>query len=274
MHFNSLFARGYVMHKNPEEIAMRRLLIALPLLTLAACSDGPDSHPIDPNHLPPLSGKEQALMVAADGEIRQGDTDSAIRDYQSAAAHSEGHIDAHLALAKLYISQQQSAPARDVLERALKLQPNDPEANYLLGKILIDQNHPREAAQHFSAGLVTAPNNAQLLNGSGIAADALGDHKAAQGYYQQALMNAGTDDKPMLRTNLGMSYLLDNNPKKAIDILKPEAHKPGASPVTRQDLALAYGLLGRPVDAKNAVKNEMTEEEREAALERLKAYLK
>ena len=253
---------------------MRRLMILLPLLATAACGDNGDSAPIDPNHLPPLSGKEQALMVTADGEMRDGNPDNAIHDYQSAIAQSKGHIEAHLALAKLYISQQKPGPAHDVLERAVKLQPNDPEANYLLGKILIDQNQPAEAAQRFNAGLVTGPSNPQLLNGAGIAADMLGDHKAAQAHYQDALVTAAAEDKPMLRTNLGMSYLLDNNPKKALDILKAEAHKPGASPVTRQDLALAYGLLGRPVDAKNAVKNEMTEEDRQAALDRLKAYLK
>ncbi len=253
---------------------MRRLLFLLPLLSLAACGDSTSGKPVDTAHLGPLSGKEQALMVAADGALRTGDRESAISDYETAIAASNGHVEAHLALAQLYLSQQNAGDAKTVLERAVALQPNHPQANYLLGKILIDENQPREAAKHFAAGLQNAPNNSELLNGAGIASDMLGDHSAAQGYYHQALNNAKPDDKNMLNTNLGMSYLLGGDAKRAVDILKVEAKKPNASPVTKQDLALAYGLLGRTADAKAAAHNEMTEDERQEALARLKAYLK
>jgi len=252
---------------------MRSLLLSLPLLALAACAPSTASGPIDPTSLPPMSGKEQALMAAASGALATKDVGGAIRDYQTAIAHSKGHIDAHVALAKLYLAQKQPANAQPILERALVMQPNDPETNYLLGKLLLNGNQPKAAAELFTNGLKSAPASFDLLNGNGIAHDMLNQHARAQGYYQRAISLHPELDLGMVRTNLGMSYLLANEPQKAVEQLKPEAKKPHASPVTRHNLALAYGMLGKNGEAKPLVAKEMTEEDRKLALERLKKYI-
>jgi|GEM_PF-1333053 len=255
---------------------MRRLLLLLPVLAITACGDFSSSGatgPFDAANLPPLSGKEQALLVAANGALRTGDPASAIRDYQGAIAQSQGHVDAHLGLAKLYLSQKQPANAQAVLEKALLLQPNHAEANYLIGKIYLGSDQPQLAADAFTRGLTSAPASFDLLNGNGIAHDILRLHARAQTYYLRAISLHPELDLGMIRTNLGMSYLLANAPKKAVEQLKDEAKKTDASPVTRHNLALAYGMLGRNGEAKGLVHKEMTEDDRTMALERLKKYI-
>lgn len=255
---------------------MRRLLLLLPLLALTACGDGTFSSargPVDPATLPPMSGKEQALLAAASGAERTGETANAIRDYQGAIAQSQGHVDAHLNLAKLYLGQKQPASAQPVLERALVLQPNHPEANYLLGKIHLANNRPKEAAAAFDAGLKSAAASFDLLNGAGIAHDMLREHARAQAYYLRAISLHPEQELAMVKTNLGMSYLLSSEPKKAVEQLKDEAKKTNASPVTRHNLALAYGMLGRNGDAKPLVAKEMSEDDRKMSLERLRKYI-
>jgi hypothetical protein len=71
-----------------------------------------------------------------------------------------------------------------------------------------------------------------------------------------------------------MSYLLSGQPQKAVDTLKPEAKKPDASSVTRHNLALAYGLLGRTGEAKKLLDGEIDEETRLLSVARLKEYIK
>src|SRR6185295_17616780 len=74
------------------------------------------------------------------------------------------------------------------------------------------------------------------------------------------------------RTNLGMSYLLGGDAKKAASALGQDVKPAEMSQVARHNLALAYGILGRDKDAKALVKGEMDEEARLLAITRLKKY--
>ena len=250
-----------------------RWLTALFLLT--ACDAYlPASSTVDPTTLGPLSAKELALLAAADGELRNGDTASAEHDYLEAVASSHGHIEAHLALTSLYQSQHRLASAKPVLERAHGFQPQNPEVDYLLGKIAIQQNDPASALDYFNQGLISAPNNIDLLNGIGIAYDMLAQHSHAQTTYARALAhNPPPAARSMLRTNLAMSYLLSNQPKKAAQLLQREAKQPGASPVARHNLALALGILGKSGEARTLVSKEMSEEDRQQVIAQLRSYL-
>lgn len=252
---------------------MRSLLIAASLLALVACGDTYQAAPVDPVMVGPMSGKEQALLVAAEGSLHTGDTTNAERDYLQGISLSRGHVEAHLGLARLYISEKREDQAEEVLKRAQKLQPKNPDVNYLLGRLALNQDRAKEADEAFARGLQAAPSNLELLNGAGIAADLLGNHEQAQAHYLQAIRSNPKGDLSLARTNLAMSYLLTGQPKKAIPPLEIEAKRPGASAVTRHNLALAYGMVGRNTEAKKLLGADMTEEERRMMLERLKQYI-
>ena len=83
---------------------MRFPKIILLTLCLTACDmmDKPVTGPVDASSLPPLTSREQSLIYGAEGALQQSNFAAAERDYQSAIAISTGHIEAHIALAKLY----------------------------------------------------------------------------------------------------------------------------------------------------------------------------
>lgn len=253
---------------------MRGLSVLAALLMLTACDMLQDTpkKAVDVAHLGPLTGREQALIVGADGAIAQGNYAAAEKDYLTAIGASTGHVEAHLALARLYAVQHQAAKQREILVMGLQLQPQHPELNYRLGKLLLADGDAQAALDAFKAGLQSAPGNLDLLSAAGVASDMMSQHVQAQRYYTRAVTQGAGSDLSAIRTNLGMSYLLANEPKRAVEILKDEAKKPGASPTTRQNLALAYGALGRNAEARALLHGEMDEETRTLAVARLKEY--
>lgn len=252
---------------------MRSFLILSSLLLLAACEPATSPKAVDPNKLEPISGQEQALITAAQAAEQNSDLNRAERDYRQAMKLSKGHVEAHLALAELYLKHKQYGKAKAVLEEGIEYQPNHVALNYMLGKIHLRDDEPSTALTAFERGLKTRPSHLDLLSGAGVANDMLRKHSAAQVLYLRAIALNPTSDLEAVRTNLAMSYLLDNQPAKAAETLKVDAAKEGASPVTRHNLALAYGMLGRHAEAKALVHGEMTEEERQAALKRLSQYI-
>ncbi len=258
---------------------MRLVPVLLIILTLSACElpaldtasvDGP----VDVASLGPLSSREQSLIYGAQGAMQQGNYAAAERDYLTAVGLSNGHIEAHLGLARLYAKQALPEKESAILTRALVLQPNHALANYLLGKRLLAENRNAEARERFTRGLRTQPSNIDLIVGSAVAEDMLGNHEKAQAIYNRLMRENAKSDLSGLRTNLAMSYLLSGQPQKAVDTLKAEAKKPEASAVTRHNLALAYGLLGRTGDAKKLLEGEIDEETRLLSVARLKEYIK
>lgn len=253
---------------------MRRVLaLALTTIALTACGLQSSNQAVDASTLPPMGGKEQALMTTAQVAAQQGNIPQAEKGYLQAIAQSKGHVDAHIALAQLYTRTNQSSKAEDILRAAAEFQPNHPLVNYLLGKIYLQQDNPRDALAAFERGLTVQPTNMDLLVGKGIAHDMLREHTKAQVAYQHGINTNPTGDVALARTNLAMSLLLDNKPERAAEILKADASKDGASAVTRHNLALAYGMLGRHTEAKALLGTDLTEDQRQASLKRLAQYI-
>lgn len=253
---------------------MRIVPILFFALTLASCDmlETPATGPVDAAKLAPMSSKEKALLLGADGALQQGNIDAAEKDYLTAVSMNSGYVDGHLALANLYDKQHAYDKERAILERALTLQPSHAFANYLLGKRDLDENRFDEAQKHFDAGLKSQPDNIDLNTGKGVANDMMGNHTDAQMIYLRAArVNKGAD-LTSLNTNLAMSYLLSGNAQKAIEVLQPIVRQPNAPIVARHNLALAYGMLGRHEDAKRNLKGDLDEPTRMLAIARMREY--
>lgn len=254
---------------------MRQRYLVTFLFMLAACDtlQGRPSGPVDVASLPPLGGEERALIAAGDGAAQTGSYDLAERNYRDAVARSAGHVDAHIALARFYNNSQKYAKAEPVLKQAAEWQPENPEVNYLLGKVYLQQAKPHEALAVFLHGLKTTPDDANLLSGAAVAYDSMGEHKKAQALHRQSINAASGTLRTGFMSNLAMSYLLDNQPSQTVTLLEPEAKKPGMPRVLRHNLALAYGLLGRDGEARTLLKGDVTEEGRKQSVAQLKAYI-
>jgi Flp pilus assembly protein TadD len=254
---------------------MRFIAALLFALAVTGCdlADTASPQAVDASTLAPMTGRERSLLFAADGAVQQGNYAAAERDYLTAIAESKGHVDAHIALARLYDKQGQYEKELPILERARTLQPNEPLVNYMLGKVHLDANRFDEAHEAFQRGLKTRPDDMDLGVGEAVSNDMLGNHVAAQMGYLRVMRLNQTANLSTVRTNLAMSFLLSNEPKKAVELLKEEVKKPGVSAVTRHNMALAYGLLGRNADAKKILNGDIDEDTRQLALARLKEYL-
>lgn len=252
---------------------MRHRLLIPVLFILSACASMNGDKVVDPDKLPPMTGQERALLISADASAASGDTAAAERNYLTAVAQSKGHIVAHLSLARLYESQNKLEKAENILKKAAEFQPGHVELNRLRGKIALHDDRPAEALEYFSAGLKSDQANLDLLTGAGIANDMMHRHDAGQVLYLRALSLHPNDDLAAVRSNLAMSYLLDDQAQKAVDLLKAEVKKPNAPAVMKHNLALAYGVLGRHVQARTLLGTEVSEEERLQSLKRLADHI-
>ena len=136
--------------------------------------------------------------------------------------------------------------AQEAFHDALNLEHNNTEALRGLGFALIGLNQPEMAIDQFKAAIGVEPDY-RSYNGLGVASDHLGEHKAAQDYYEAGLKIF--PNNLTLLNNLGLSQILSRDYDAAIATLIGAVQQTGASIRQRQNLALAYGMAGKDADA-------------------------
>jgi Flp pilus assembly protein TadD len=119
-----------------------------------------------------------------------------------------------------------------------------------VARVAIHQRRFNDAIATYRKVLALKPNDPLASAGLGAALDLSGDHAQAQAVLREAL-DANPGD-PMLSVNLGLSLTLSGDPRQGANVLLDVARFPAAPPQARQDLALAYGLLGN-TDAASAI---------------------
>jgi Flp pilus assembly protein TadD len=111
-----------------------------------------------------------------------------------------------------------------------------------IARVAIHQRRFDDAISTYRTVLARVPGDPMASAGLGTALDLKGDHAGAQAALRHAL-EANPGD-PLLSVNLGLSLVLGGNPREGANVLLDVTRYPGAPPQARQDLALAYGLLG------------------------------
>jgi Flp pilus assembly protein TadD len=127
-------------------------------------------------------------------------------------------------------------------ERARQVEPNAIAAMVGIARVAIHQRRFDDAISTYRKVLALTPDAPLASAGLGAALDLTGDHVAAQAELRQAL-KANPGD-PGLSLNLGLSLTLGGDPREGANVLLDVTRYPGAPPQARQDLALAYGMLG------------------------------
>jgi Flp pilus assembly protein TadD len=111
-----------------------------------------------------------------------------------------------------------------------------------IARVAIHQRRFDDAIAAYHRVLAITPNDPLACAGLGAALDLAGDHAHAQALLREALIANPGD--PMLSVNLGLSLTLSGDPRQGANVLLDVTRFPAAPPQARQDLALAYGLLG------------------------------
>jgi Flp pilus assembly protein TadD len=127
-------------------------------------------------------------------------------------------------------------------QRASSYDPSASAPLIGIARVAIHQRRFDDAIAMYRGLLARSPDDLMASAGLGAALDLKGNHAGAQAVLRQAL-KANPGD-PLLSVNLGLSLVLGGDPREGANVLLDVTRYPGAPPQARQDLALAYGLLG------------------------------
>jgi murein DD-endopeptidase MepM/ murein hydrolase activator NlpD/Flp pilus assembly protein TadD len=148
------------------------------------------------------------------------------------------------------------AQAVAVLQQAVIKHLTDLEILGAYGKALADDDRLDEAADVLSRAHTPEHPNWSILSAQGVVADKMGDHAAAQAYYQAALKIV--PGEPSVLSNLGLSYTLDKQLDLGEQTMRQAVASPRADARVRQNLALVLALEGKFADAETLEKHDLS----------------
>lgn len=204
----------------------------------------------------------------ADSALQGGDLDVAMSIYARLTQSHPDMIEAWMGLGDARFLTGEMEAARlmytEVLERFPQQQLN---ARLGLARIALRQRHISTAIGHYQAILQQSPDQPLALAGLGVAYDLSGNAVQAQATYRRGL--TAYPDHAALRVNLGLSLALAGQPREAVNILLGTSGVSSQLPQERNNLALAYGLLGRDDAAESIL---MTDQPRSVAQDNIEFY--
>jgi Flp pilus assembly protein TadD len=175
----------------------------------------------------------------------------------------------HYAQALRATEQREQAVA--VLERASIENPHDKQLLGAYGRALADVGRYEQALNVLSQAHTPDQPDWRILNVQGAVLDQLRRHAEARHDYNEALRIKPND--PAVLSNLGLSYALTNDLKKAEETLRLAAAQPGAAPKIQQNLALVVAMQGRIPEAENIARYNLPPAEADASVTYLRSTL-
>ena len=165
----------------------------------------------------------------------------------------------------------QRAQALAVLEQASIANPHQKSLLGAYGRALAEVGRYDQALEVLSRAHTPDQPDWRILNVQGAVLDQMGRHDEARRHYSSALKIK--PDEPSILSNLGLSYALTNNLKRAEETLQRASEQRDAAPKVRQNLALVIGLQGRFAEAEKIVRADLPPAEAEANVEYLREML-
>jgi Flp pilus assembly protein TadD len=182
-----------------------------------------------------------------------------------------GDADAALNYARALRATEQRAQAVAVLEQASIRSPNNMALLGAYGRALADAGDLNQALDVL--GRAHTPDNPdwRILNAQGAVLDQLGRHGEAQRHYASALKIVPNEASVL--SNLGLSYALVKDLKRAETTLRNALAQPKADPKVRQNLALVIGLQGRFPEAEMIARADLPADEAAANVSYLREMI-
>jgi Flp pilus assembly protein TadD len=179
--------------------------------------------------------------------------------------------DAALQYAKALRAAGQRSQAVAVLEQVTIAHPDNKALLAGYGRALVDNGNFQQGFDVLSRAHTPDDPDWRILSAQGAALDQLGRHDEARQYYASALKIA--PEEPSVLSNLGLSYVLSKDLRKAEETLRRAYGRADADPRVRQNLAVAVGLQGRVAEAESIVKADRPAEEAAANVAYLRRLL-
>jgi Flp pilus assembly protein TadD len=235
---------------------VRRCLLAtvastVVLLTGCASSAHVETHPVVASR-----GADPATdLRIAESALASGDTDLAATLFEKALKADPQALAAQLGLADTVYQTGDVARAGALYARVAATAPQEPRAQLGLARVALRTRRLDEAITRYRALAAAHAGNAVAAEGLGTALDLSGRHDEAQSVYRAALRLH--PEAQGLKTDLGLSLILANRPHEGANVLLDIAALPDAPREARENLALAYGLLGNGEAAKRILSTAM-----------------
>ena len=185
-------------------------------------------------------------------------------------AHPED-ADAALQYGKALRASGQKSQAVAVLEEATIAHPSNKALLAGYGRALADNGNFQQAFDVLGRAHSPDDPDWRILSAQGAVLDQLGRGEEARQYYASALKIS--PEEPSVLSNLGLSYVLSKDLKKAEETLRRAYGRANAEPRVRQNLALVVGLQGRVSEAETIMKGDRPAAEAAADLADLRRVL-
>lgn len=182
-----------------------------------------------------------------------------------------GDAKAAMAYAQALRATDQRAQAVAVLRQAAMRNPNDMPLLGAYGRALADAGDFKDAFDALSRAHTPDNPDWRILNAQGAVLDQMGRYKEARRYYSSALKIV--PNEPSVLSNLGLSYALQKDLKRAEATLRRAVTQPNANPKVRQNLALIVGLQGRFAEAEKIARADLPPDQAEANVAYLRQML-
>jgi len=165
----------------------------------------------------------------------------------------------------------QRAQAAAVLETSALHNPENRALLGAYGRALADVGNFRQALEVLERAHSPDQPDWRILSVQGAVMDQMGRHADAQRYYASALKIM--PDEPSVLSNLGLSYALSKDLKRAEEMLRRATAHGSADKRVRQNLALVVGLQGRFQEAETVARSDLPPDEAAANVAYLKQML-
>ncbi|MCP3474528.1 tetratricopeptide repeat protein [Bradyrhizobium sp. CCGUVB1N3] len=165
----------------------------------------------------------------------------------------------------------QRSQAVAVLEQAVLTHANNKPLLAAYGRALADNGNFQQAFDVLNRAHTPEDPDWHILSAQGAVLDQLGRNEEAQQYYGSALKIV--PDEPSVLSNLGLSYMLQNNLPKAEATLRRAHERAPQDARMRANLALVVGLQGRQAEAEGIVKADLPPDEAQAKVTALRQLL-
>jgi Flp pilus assembly protein TadD len=165
----------------------------------------------------------------------------------------------------------QRAQAAAVLETAALHNPDNRALLGAYGRALADVGNFKQALDVLERAHSPDQPDWRILSVQGAVLDQMGRHEEAQRYYASALKII--PDEPSVLSNLGLSYALSKDLKRAEVTLRRAAESGRVDKRVRQNLALVVGLQGRFQEAETIARADLPPEEAAANVSYLRQMM-
>jgi Flp pilus assembly protein TadD len=182
------------------------------------------------------TGSISSNSASRDGEVLAGRFRANPRDADNAVRYA----------AQLRANGQRTQ-AVAVLETAAIHNPGNTALLGAYGRALADVGNFKQALEVLQRAHTPDQPDWRILSVQGAVLDQMGRHEEAQRHYASALRIV--PDEPSVLSNLGLSYALSKDLKRAEETLRRASARGSGDKRVRQNLALVIGLQGRLQEA-------------------------